>query len=131
MKKTFVHSLLAGVFAGIAAAVYTYAYCEAMLTDFSKVLALPALLGASIFGCVLAGLGYHILYRKWGRKVDLPFNVSFLILSFVSFLGPFTTTLPLDVAFPELFPGATIPMHLFPALFWLALKPGFAPQGAI
>jgi hypothetical protein len=130
MKRAFVHSLLAGVLAGIAAVGYNFAYRAALLTDFSKVLAWPALLGASIFGCILAGVGHHLLYRKWGRKVDLPFNILFLALSFISFLGPLTATLPLDVASPELFVGATIPMHLFPALFWLALKPGFAPADA-
>ena len=128
LKKVFLHSLLAGVLAGVAAAVYNYAYCRAMLVDYSKFLALPALLGSSIFGCVLAGLGYYLLYRKWGPKADLPFNAIFLLLSFVAFMGPLTAHLPLEVASPELFPGATIPMHLFPALFWLALKPLFAEK---
>lgn len=125
MKKIFLHGLLSGALAGIASAVYNYAYCAAMLVDYSKVIAVPALLGSCIFGCVLAGLGYWVLFRKWGSKADVWFNAIFLILSFISFLGPLTATLPFDVASPELFAGATIPMHLFPVVFWLASKPLF------
>jgi Ca2+/Na+ antiporter len=90
MKKIFMHSLLAGVLAGFGSVVYNYAYCAAMLVDYSKVIAVPALIGSCIFGCVLAGLGYWVLFRKWSSKADIWFNAIFLILSFASFMGPLT-----------------------------------------
>jgi len=51
--------------------------------------------------------------------------IFFLILSFASFYSPFAVMLPMNVQSSELFPGLTIPMHLMPVLFWIAMKPFF------
>ncbi len=128
MKKIFIHSLLAGVLAGIASLVYNHFYCAALMVDFSKVIGFAAVLGSSVFGTVIAGLGYYVLWRKWGVKVDVWFNAIFILLSLISFMGPLIARLPLEVLSPELFVGATIPMHLFPVIFWLALKPIFGQE---
>lgn len=125
MKTPFLHGLIAGVLAGLAACVYNTAYREALLVDFSTVMNSPAILGASIFGCVLASLGYYF-FSKWVLSgTDVWFNAIFLVLTFASFVGSFAANLPEDVESPELFPGLSIPMHLFPMLFWLAVKPLF------
>ena len=130
MKTHFLHGLVAGVLAGLAAYVYNTAYREALLVDFSTVMNTSAILGASIFGCVLASLGYHF-FSKWVRRgTDAWFNTIFLALSFATFGGSFAASLPENVESPELFPGLSVPMHLFPILFWLAVKPLFKTDRA-
>ena len=91
MKHLFLHGLFAGVMAGLAAFVYNYMYCGALLVDFSKVINPLAMFGASIFGTVLASVGYFF-WSKWiknARIADTIFNIIFLVLSFASFLGVF------------------------------------------
>lgn len=128
MKIHFLHGLTAGILAGLAAWVYNMAYSEALLVDFSAVMNTAALLGSSIFGCVLASLGYYF-FSKWVRRGrDTWFNAIFLVLTFATFAGSFAASLPEDVESPELFPGLSIPMHLFPMLFWLAVKPLFKTE---
>ena len=128
MKTHFIHGLLAGGLAGLAAVVYHMAYREALLVDFSAVMSTPAIVGSSIFGTMLAATGYHF-FTKWvPANADTWFNALFLVLTFASFVGSFAANLPEDIESPELFPGLSIPMHLFPMLFWLALKPLFTPK---
>lgn len=130
MKTHFFHGLVAGVLSGLAAYVYNTAYSAALLVDFSAVMNTPSILGSSIFGCVLASLGYYF-FSKWvqlGR--DVWFNAIFLVLTFATFVGSFAANLPEDLESPELFPGLSIPMHLFPMLFWLAVKPLFRTDPA-
>lgn len=111
--------------AGLAAVIYNIAYQQALVVDFSAVMNTPAIVGSSIFGAVLAGLGYHF-FSKWVRSnTDLWFNAIFLVLTFATFAGSFAANLPEGMESPELFPGLSIPMHLFPMLFWLAIKPLF------
>jgi predicted membrane channel-forming protein YqfA (hemolysin III family) len=125
MKNTFLHGTVAGISAGLAAFVYNYAYSVALLVDFSKVINPVAIFGSSIFGCVLASGGYHF-FSKWVRSnTDVWFNTIFLGLTFASFVSPFAANLPTDIETPELFAGLTVPMHIFPVLFWLATKPLF------
>lgn len=123
MKKALILGLSSGILSGIAAVVYNHFYSEALVVDFSAIAKTPALLGSSIFGCVLASLGYFFFTKVVKNNPDPLFNAIFLILSFASFAGPFSAPLPLDTESPELFVGLTIPMHLFPPLFWMALKP--------
>ncbi|MGB1319239.1 MAG: hypothetical protein ACPG5W_13565, partial [Flavobacteriales bacterium] len=52
-------------------------------------------------------------------------NVAIVFVSFASILGPLSIALPLDVDFPELFPGLAIPMHFFPATIFFGLSPFF------
>jgi len=67
--------------------------------------------------------------KKWfGNKAELIFNLAFTILSFASIIIPIAATLPLDVAYPELFPGLAVPMHFFPAMAWYTLRPLFMTE---
>ncbi|MFM2267855.1 MAG: hypothetical protein RL757_1296 [Bacteroidota bacterium] len=125
MKKVFLHGITAGILAGVASLVYNYAYTAAFLVDFSKVINPVSMLGSSIFGCVLAALGYHFLSKWLPSNVDIWFNIIFLVLTFGSLIGSFAANLPVEIETPELFAGLSVPMHLFPALFWLATKPLF------
>lgn len=125
MKKVLLHGLTAGVFAGIVGIIYNYAYTQAMWIDFSSIINPVSIIGASLFGTILAALGHHFFSKLVKKGTDVWFNIIFLVLSFASFVGSFATELPLDVESPELFPGLSVPMHLFPILFWLATKPLF------
>jgi drug/metabolite transporter (DMT)-like permease len=125
IKKLFFLALAAGVLAGIGGIIYDRIYREAMATDFSKIVNPAGIFATCIIGCILASGLYWVLNRLLKDKTDIVFNLLFATLSFATILSPFSTKLPLDVQSPELFPGLTVPMHFFPVLAWLVLKPLF------
>ena len=130
MKNTFLHGIIAGILAGLAACVYNIAYSEALLVNFSKVINPVGIFSSCIFGCVLASLGYHF-FSKWVKSnTDVWFNIIFLGLTFASFVGSFGASLPKDIESPELFAGLSGLLHIFPILFWLATKPLFKKSEA-
>jgi hypothetical protein len=43
---------------------------------------------------------------------------------------PISISLPLDIKFPELFPGLGVPMVFFPSLAWYTINPLFQPEPA-
>jgi hypothetical protein len=56
------------------------------------------------------------------------FNFVFSIASFAMVIVPISISLPLDVLFPELFPGLAVPMLFFPALAWYTIVPLFSEK---
>ncbi|MCZ4408227.1 hypothetical protein O3Q51_05375 [Cryomorphaceae bacterium 1068] len=131
MKVQLFHGLAAGLLSGIAGVVYQSVYENAMYLDFSKVINVGSIIGASVFGCLLMAIGYWLLgkFKKPNLKVWL--NALIVVLSFASILSPLAMTLPLDVEFPELFPGLAIPMHFFPALVFFGLDPVFSKHAEV
>jgi hypothetical protein len=126
-NKSLLLGIVSGVMAGIASLIYAKVYHSSLGADFSKVVTTVKIFALSIFGTVLAAIGYWML-NKWLRKSgEIVFNLLFAILSFASLLAPFATKLPLTLEAPELFPGMVIPMHLFPFMAWFTLKPFFFP----
>jgi hypothetical protein len=125
MKKVFFHGILAGLLATSCAMMYNQIYSEALLVDFSKIINAISIAGATFFACLLASLAYYFFSQKIKRNADLWFNIIFLLITFASFLSPFSISLPFEIESPELFIGLSIPLHLFPVLFWLATKPLF------
>ncbi len=125
LKKSLLLGLLAGLLAGLASFIYQKVYAGALEADFSKVFTPAGVFISSLVGCMLASVGYWLLDKCMNGKADLAFNLIFAILSFVTILGPFAAKLPVSVQSPELFPGLTVPMHFFPVLGWLTLKPAF------
>jgi ABC-type branched-subunit amino acid transport system permease subunit len=124
-KKALLLGIVSGLLAGIAGLVYARVYYTANEADFSKVASTIRILASSLFGGVLAAIGYTLLDRLLKAKGEIVFNFAFTLLSFASLLMPIGFKLPLDVQTPELFPGMVIPMHFFPALGWYTLKPLF------
>jgi tellurite resistance protein TehA-like permease len=126
-KRALLLGIVSGVLAGVASIVYQRVYNNSLENaDFSIVTSPVALIAASTFGCVLASTGYWLLNKWLKNKTDIVFNLLFVILSFASILFIFAARLPKGVtADPSLFPGHTVPMHFFPALGWLTLKPLF------
>ena len=120
MKTVFFHGISAGGLAAFAAILYNKMYSEALLVDFSKVINSTSISGASVFACLLASVAYYFFTRK--KYSDEWFNGIFLLISFATFISPFSITLPFEIESPELFIGLAIPMHLFPVLFWMATR---------
>ena len=124
-KRSLFLGLVSGVLSGLASVIYQHAYHAALGADFSNIVTIIAIIIASIFGCILASIGY-VLFSKWFKtNADQVFNLVFVIFCIATLVSPFAFKLPLTVQSPELFPGMTIPMHLFPPLAWLTLRPFF------
>lgn len=124
-KKFLLQGGSASVLSIITCVIYQKIYTGTFETDFSAVLNIGGIIGASIFGCMLIALGYALI-EKWNRPQWTGLlNVLIVGLSLASLISPLAITLPLDMESPELFPGLAIPMHLFPALAFLTIVPFF------
>jgi ABC-type branched-subunit amino acid transport system permease subunit len=125
LKKSLALGLVSGLLAGIAGVIYAHLYYTINEADFSKVASTINILAASLFGGVLAAIGYTLLDKWLKTRGEIVFNLVFTLISFISLLGPIAVRLPRNIDTPELFPGMVIPMHFFPALAWFTLKPLF------
>ena len=124
-KRVFFHALLAGALAAIAGIVYYRIYFFATEADFSKVLNPFSITGMSVFVCMIASFIYLGLVKWLNEKGEIIFNFLFSIISFACVMVPISLSLPLDIKFPELFPGLAVPMVFFPALAWMTVRPLF------
>lgn len=124
-KKIFFHSLTAGVLAAVAAIIYNRIYFFATMADFSKVLNTGSLIGLNTAICLIAGFLFWVMQRLLKKRGEPVFNFLFSILSFAAVIFPISMTLPLDIQFPELFPGLAVPMVFFPAIAWYTVRPLF------
>jgi hypothetical protein len=129
-KKALLLGIVSGLLAGIAGIVYAKVYYTANEADFSKVAGNVRIVAASLFGGVLAAIGYTILDKLLKAKGEIVFNFVFTLLSFASLLLPIGHRFSPPIDTPELFPGMVIPMHFFPALGWYTLRPLFIRFGA-
>jgi hypothetical protein len=127
-KKSLLLGIVSGLLSGVVAVVYAKVYYSINEADFSKVASTVRIIASSLFGGVLAAIGYWILDRWLKDKGEIVFNFIFTLLSFATLLAPIAMRLPRNIDTPELFPGMAIPMHLFPALAWFTLKPLFIPS---
>jgi H+/Cl- antiporter ClcA len=124
-KKSLALGIVSGLLAGIAGIVYARVYYTINESDFSKVVNAVRIVSASVFGGVLAAIGYTLLDKWLKNKGEIVFNLCFAAISFASLLAPIAVKLPTTIETPELFPGLVIPMHFFPALAWFTLRPIF------
>jgi hypothetical protein len=127
-KKMFYHGISAGILSAAACIIYNRIYFFATEADFSKVINIPVITGINLFACLLAAAGYWAFKKLLKKNAEIFFNLTFTILSFASVVYPVSVSLPLDIKFPELFPGLTVPMHFFPALAWFTLRPLFIKE---
>lgn len=125
LKKGLLLGITSGIVAAGVSLLYNKIYSDAFYIDFNSVLNATGMIGACMIGCLLMALGYVIAARL-KRPIIIPIlNVLYCMLSFASIIGILSFKLPLDVEFPEMFPGLAIPMHFFPALSFFALVPFF------
>jgi hypothetical protein len=125
MKNIFIHGLAAGILSAIASLVYSSLYQTTLGVSFDVVVNSGAIIGSSIFGCVLMAVGYMLLFKFNKEKFKGLLNIIISVLSFASIIAPIGMSLPLEIESPELFPGLVIPMHLFPAMAFFAIDPFF------
>ena len=125
MKKIFVQGLVAGALSSLAGVVYFNIYQGTLLTEFDRIINMGSIVGASFIGCMLIALGYLALYKFNKPNFQGWLNLLICLLSFVSIISPIGMALPLDIEFPELFPGLVVPMHFFPALAYFTIQPLF------
>jgi len=131
MKKALLHGLTAGALTAVAGIIFNYSYSAAMYADFSEVINNFKIIGAGLFGTLLASLGYHFLSKGGKKEIDVIFNFIFLAITFASLYGSFSFELPTNVDAPELFVGLSLVLHFFPVLFWLATKPLFYVEALV
>jgi hypothetical protein len=124
-KRIFFHSLIAGVLAAVACVIYNHIYFFATEADFSRVLNTFSMTGYCISICLIAGFIYWAFLRWLKRTGTIIFNFLFSILSFAAVVIPISVSLPLDIQFPELFPGLAVPMIFFPLIAWYTVQPLF------
>ena len=124
-NRSLLLGIISGVLAGIAGIIYARVYYKINEADFSVVVSSIRIVSASLFGGVLAAMGYTLLSRWLKNRGEIVFNFLFTLMSFASLLLPIAYKLPLNLETPDLFPGMVIPMHFFPALSWYTLKPLF------
>ena len=125
MKKIFIHGIIAGILAAITCLIYCNLYQSTLGVSFDKIINIGSIFGACIFGCVLISVAYFILFKFKKENLQGILNVIVVVLSFASIIGPISITLPLDIEFPEMFPGLAVPMHFFPALAFFTIAPFF------
>jgi hypothetical protein len=126
LLKLLLWGISAAILSGSICMFYNRMHQEASATDYTEVLNVYGMYGASMIGCVLAALGYWILTLISSKWVDIIHNSIFLAISMASFYPVFSFTFPegseLD---PALFLSLAAPMHFVPMLAWLMLKPLF------
>jgi len=127
-KNLLYHGILSGILASMAGIIYFEIYQYLMLTSFNSVVNWGSIVGASVLGCLLMTIGYWILMKFNLERYVGWMNVLIAMLSFASIIGAMDTALPLDMEFPELFPGLVVPMHFFPALSFFGIYPFFYTQ---
>ena len=125
-RKKFFQGLVSGILAALAAVIYNSIYHFATEADYSKVLSIPKIIAFSILAGMLATVLNYSLTRFLKKKGETIFNFLFSILSFAAVMIPISITLPLQVPFPELFPGLAVPMVFFPAMAWYTVNPLFS-----
>ncbi|SKA44568.1 hypothetical protein SAMN04488128_106442 [Chitinophaga eiseniae] len=113
--------LATGLVAAALSVGYAVFYQSALGVDFSRVAPVPAIISANMGAAMLVTLACWLAERRTGA-VPRSFNRWLVLFSALSAGIPFMVNLPLDISAPELFPGLMAPMHLLPALIWLALQ---------
>jgi hypothetical protein len=125
-RKIFFQGLTSGILAALAAVIYDRIYFFATEADYSRVLSIPRIIAFGILLGMLAAVLNYSLTRFLKKKGEIIFNFLFSILSFAAVMIPISISLPLQVPFPELFPGLAVPMVFFPALAWYTINPLFS-----
>jgi len=125
LKKISIHVLISALLAIVASLSYNLIYSSAFELNFGSVLTIGGIIGSTLIGCTLMGMGYYVGY-KWKGEKSIPWiNILISVLSFASIVGVLGIQLPLTMESPEMFPGLAIPMHFFPALSFFTISPFF------
>lgn len=122
-KLAFIMALVGSILSSIAGIVYLNIYQTSFYVDFSQIVGISNIVASCTIGCFLMVVGYKIALNWKGLKTIGWLNLIYCILSFASIAGVLGFDLPLNIEFPEMFPGMVIPMHFFPILSLLCIFP--------
>jgi len=122
-KNLFIHALVAGILAAIAANIYNQIFFYASQVDFSNILNPVSITALNIGVSLAAGVLYWLLVVLFRSKGPIIFNFVYAMGSFASVLIPMMYTLPLSQQYPEMFPGLSVPMVFFPVIAWMTIDP--------
>lgn len=125
LNKAFILAGVSSALSITACLIYNKVYSGSFYVDFSKVISPTSMIMTCFVGCTLMSLTYALIIR-WRPTLNLAWvNMVFAVLSFASIIMVLSFKLPLEIEFPELFPGLAIPMHFFPVLAFLSIVPFF------
>ena len=125
LNKAFILAGVSSALSITACLIYNKVYSGSFYVDFSKVISPTSMIMTCLVGCTLMSLAYALIIR-WRPTLNLAWvNMVFAVLSFASIIMVLSFKLPLEIEFPELFPGLAIPMHFFPVLAFLSIVPFF------
>lgn len=128
IAKTFFIAIASSIISIAMSLVYNKLYFDSLGADFSLVVTPIGIISACLIGGLLLAWGNFFALKLFKSKGQIIFNLSAGVLSFASLIGVFATTLPLEIEFPEMFPGLVSPMHFFPVMAHLALLPLFVSK---
>jgi len=128
-KKSFFHGITAGAISSIFAYLYVDILKEEFMYDFSSIISSTNVIGACIFGSILASVGFTLLKRFLPKFGEIIFSFLFAGITFASLVSPMLHKLPLDFDkyLTVIFPTYAMVLHFFPFVVWYTLKPVFKP----
>ena len=124
-KKAILLALISAALSITACLVYNKVYSGSFYVDFSKIISPTSVIMTCLVACTIMALGYMLVTRRRPALNVGWLNILYVVLSFASIIIVLSFKLPLEIEFPELFPGLAIPMHFFPVLAFLAIVPFF------
>jgi hypothetical protein len=124
-KKLLLLGAVSGLLAAVASIIYQKVYAASLGADFPQIVKSVNIVAINVISGLLAATGFWLLNKWLKNNTEIVFNLLFVTLSFASIIPAFGFRLPVTIETPELFPGLVVPMHFFPALAWLTLKPLF------
>lgn len=124
-KNIFFHAIAASALSALAAFIYSRIYFFATQVDYSLLINYKSIIGLSLIACMIASFLYYFLTKWMKNRGEIIFHFLFSILSFAAVMAPISISLPLEIKFPELFPGLAVPLVFFPALAWFTIGPLF------
>lgn len=125
LKKATLLGLISAIFSIQLSLLFNQIYSKGLDVNFSKVLTYTGIVIANLIGCFLMAIGYYIIIKFDRLRLLAFFNILIVVVSFISIIGVFGFQLPMEIEYPELFPGLAIPMHFFPCISYLSLIPFF------
>lgn len=125
LKKDFIHGIIAGLLASIAGIIYSHVYFFANGADFSRIVNVYSIIGLNVAVGMVIAVIHTVSVKLLKKNAELVFNLTLSVLSFALIVPPISISLPLNIQFPELFPGLVVPMLFFPAIAWFTLNPIF------
>lgn len=125
IKNVLFFWLTSSIISTLICLLYDKIYSDAFQINFSQVLNAIGITISCLIGNFLMVFGYFLLFKFNLQKLQVVANILYAAISFGSIVGVLAFKMPLEIEFPEMFPGLAIPMHFFPIMTFLSLAPLF------